>query len=98
MDVVVLLMKVGCNLVFCYGVVVGWGGFCLSFFGGDFEFDYVFIVKVFDGWRVNLVNFVGSLLFGKLVGDLDYEGGVFLERDSDEYKFFFVWIVFGVER
>ena len=61
-EIIPVLTKAGCNSGSCHGAAVGRGGFRLSLYGGDPEFDYQSIALELEGRRVNPARPRESLL------------------------------------
>ena len=97
-EIVPLLSKLGCNAASCHGGAAGRGGFRLSLFGGDPEFDYRTIVRELAGRRVNQVRPLESLLLLKPTGQLEHGGGDILDADGTAAKTIRNWIVAGTRR
>ncbi len=95
-DIVPLLSKAGCNAASCHGSTAGQGGFRLSLFGGDPEFDYRSIAHEFAGRRLNHVNPPQSLLLAKPTGRLEHGGGEVLSADAA--RVIAEWIEAGAKR
>ncbi|MDG2382181.1 MAG: DUF1553 domain-containing protein [Pirellulaceae bacterium] len=81
-QIIPVLTKAGCNTGACHGAAVGRGGFRLSLYGGDSEFDYRSIVQELQGRRVNLATPTASLLVRKPTESLEHGGGFRLEDDA----------------
>jgi hypothetical protein len=97
-QIVPLLTKSGCNAGACHGAAVGRGGFKLSLYGGDPEFDYRSIVLERKGRRVNLSRPGQSLLLLKPTESIVHGGGTRLEYEGDGAKLLEDWIRGGAAR
>ncbi len=87
--------KAGCNQVQCHGSQRGKGGFRLSMFGAEPDFDYEAITRGADGRRINKVEPAKSLLLLKATGGIPHAGKQPLQLDSAEYKMLVSWIARG---
>jgi len=95
-DVMPLLGKLGCNQMACHGSQVGKGGFRLSMFGGDPEYDYEALTRLAGGRRVNQVEPQKSLMLLKATGAIPHQGAQKLQVGSKEYEMLASWIAQGV--
>ena len=87
-----VLTKAGCNTGACHGAAVGRGGFRLSLYGGDPQFDYHTIVLELEGRRVNLARPNESLILLKATESINHGGGPRLEYDGARAKILEQWI------
>ena len=87
-----VLTKAGCNTGACHGAAVGRGGFRLSLYGGDPQFDYHSIVLELEGRRVNLARPNESLILLKATESISHGGGPRLEYDGARAKILEQWI------
>lgn len=93
-----VLTKAGCNTGACHGAAVGRGGFRLSLYGGDPEFDYHSIVLELKGRRVNLARPDESLILLKPTESISHGGGTRLEFDGSGARVLEKWIRNGAAR
>jgi len=93
-----VLTKAGCNTGACHGAAVGRGGFRLSLYGGDPEFDYHSIVLELEGRRVNLARPDESLILLKSTESVSHGGGPRLEYDGAGAELLKQWIGGGTSR
>ena len=93
-----VLTKAGCNTGACHGAAVGRGGFRLSLYGGDPEFDYHSIVLELEGRRVNLARPDESLILLKSTESISHGGGPRLEYDGAGAELLKQWIGEGTPR
>src|SRR5688572_62749 len=91
-EIVPVLSKAGCNAAACHGGAAGRGGFRLSLFGGDPDFDFRTIVHELEGRRVNLAEPSESLLLAKPLGRLAHGGKQRFGAASVEAKLIAAWI------
>ena len=94
--VVPLLGRLGCNGRACHGSFQGAGGFQLSLFGYDFQFDHEALTKAGEG-RVNLQQPLESLILKKPTSDDDHEGGKRYEPNSWQFHVLRRWIEAGAK-
>ena len=87
-----VLTKAGCNTGACHGAAVGRGGFRLSLYGGDPQFDYHSIVLELEGRRVNLARPNESLILLKATESISHGGGPRLAYDGARAKILEQWI------
>ncbi|TWU40939.1 DUF1549 domain-containing protein [Novipirellula artificiosorum] len=97
-EIVPILSKAGCNTASCHGSAAGQGGFRLSLFGGDPDFDYRTIVNELEGRRVNPVEPTESLVLAKPSGRLEHGGGEVLQLDGAAAHTLADWIASGTPR
>ena len=97
-EIIPILTKAGCNTGACHGASVGRGGFKLSLYGGDSEFDYRSIVLELEGRRVNLARPDESLILLKATSSIAHGGGYRLEYDGTGAKLLLKWIQAGTRR
>lgn len=91
-QIVPILTKAGCNSGACHGAAVGRGGFRLSLYGGEPEFDHESIKSEFAGRRVNLVAPEKSLILLKATESISHGGGTRLQWEGPEAKLLERWI------
>lgn len=89
-----LLTQLGCNSASCHGASDGQGGFRLSLFGYDSDFDHASITAA-DSGRVDSGDVDESLLLTKPSMLTDHDGGRRFERDSWEFRLIRSWIAQG---
>ena len=97
-EVIPILTKAGCNTGACHGSAVGRGGFRLSLYGGDPEFDYRSIVLELEGRRVNPAQPDESLVVLKPTESISHGGGTSLEYDGPGANLLTRWILEGTTR
>jgi hypothetical protein len=96
--VIPVLTKAGCNTGACHGAAAGRGGFRLSLYGGDPEFDHRSIVHELEGRRVNLSKPDESLLLLKATESINHGGGPRLEYEGAGANLLRRWISEGTLR
>src|SRR5262245_48186078 len=74
-EVTAVLTRSGCNAGSCHGAQHGKGGFRLSLFGFDPEFDHSQIVQSSEGRRIVLSDPERSILLQKPILTMDHTGG-----------------------
>ncbi|MDG1896601.1 MAG: DUF1553 domain-containing protein [Fuerstiella sp.] len=97
-SVIPILTKAGCNTGACHGAAVGRGGFKLSLYGGDPDFDFRSIVLELEGRRVNLSRPEKSLLVLKPTESIEHGGGTRLEFEGSDADLLTKWIAQGTPR
>lgn len=97
-EVVPILSKAGCNAAACHGGASGRGGFRLSLFGGDPEFDFDTIARQREGRRINWVDPARSLLLAKPLQHLEHGGGQRLYEADAVTQTLLLWIKQGAQR
>jgi len=95
-DVLPILSKAGCNLGSCHAKAEGQNGFKLTIFAYDPRADYLEIVKDARGRRVFPAFPEESLLLKKASLAVPHEGGLRVERDSEEFRTLVNWIAQGM--
>ena len=90
-----LLTKLGCNQGACHGAQHGRGGFKLSLFGFDPEFDHTQIVKSAEGRRVVLADPERSILLSKPSLTMEHGGGERMKPGSWQYNLLKRWLEDG---
>ncbi len=93
-----LLVRAGCSGTGCHGNLRGRGGFRLSAFGSDSEWDYSSIVNSGGRRRVDLRNPGLSLILRKPTMDLPHAGGKRFEVSSPLYRTLAAWLADGAPR
>jgi len=94
-DVVPILTKQGCNQGSCHGKGAGQNGFRLSLRGYAPDQDYRWLVREFDGRRVDPTNPDQSLLLLKATGRIPHDGGMLFGVESREYATIREWLKAG---
>jgi hypothetical protein len=94
-DVLPVLTRFGCNQGACHGKLAGQNGFRLSLRGYAPEWDHGWIVREFDGRRINRSTPAESLLLKKASGQVPHGGGRLLPSESAGYKVLHDWIAAG---
>lgn len=97
-DIIPILTAGGCNSGPCHGKSRGQGGFKLSLFGFDPEFDHGALSREGRGRRVFLPSPEQSLLLLKPTGRVPHGGGLRMEFDGVEYRLLKRWIEDGMPR
>lgn len=95
-DVLPILSKAGCNLGSCHAKSDGQNGFKLTIFAFDPRADYFSIIKGARGRRVFPAFPEESLLLKKAVLAVPHDGGLRLERESEDYRTLVNWIAQGM--
>lgn len=95
-DVLPILSKAGCNLGSCHAKADGQNGFKLTIFAYDPRADYLEIVKDARGRRVFPALPEESLLLKKATLAVPHDGGLRIERDSEEFRTLAGWIAQGM--
>ena len=95
-DVLPILSKAGCNLGSCHAKADGQNGFKLTIFAYDPRADYLEIVKDARGRRVFPALPEESLLLKKATLAVPHDGGLRIERDSEEFRTLASWIAQGM--
>jgi hypothetical protein len=94
-EVIPILIKQGCNQGACHGAQHGRGGFKLSLFGFDPEFDHAQIVKSAEGRRVVPSDPERSILLTKPSLTMEHGGGERLKTGSWQYARLLRWLEDG---
>lgn len=89
------LTKIGCNRGACHGAQHGKGGFRLSLYGFDPEFDYASMVHEGRGRRVTVADPTHSLLLLKPTLQMPHGGGQVIKPGSPTYNMLLRWIRAG---
>ncbi len=96
-DVVPVLSKAGCNGGKCHGSFQGRGGFRLSLFGFDANFDREAIVHAARGRRVSVTAPEQSLLLRKPLAEVPHAGGRRFGHNDANYQTLRDWIAAGMQ-
>jgi hypothetical protein len=94
-EVLPVLTKAGCNQGACHGSQHGRGGFKLSLFGFDPQFDHSQIVQSDKGRRVVVSDPERSILLLKPSLQMEHGGGERLKRGSRGYEIVKQWLEDG---
>jgi hypothetical protein len=94
-EIIPLLTKLGCNQGACHGSQHGKGGFKLSLFGFDPEFDHDQIVKSAEGRRVVLSDPAHSILLLKPTLTMEHGGGERMAAGSWQFQLLRKWLEDG---
>ncbi|REJ82256.1 MAG: DUF1553 domain-containing protein [Planctomycetota bacterium] len=94
-DVMPVLVKSGCNGGKCHGSFQGRGGFQLSLFGLDAEFDYSALVRESRQRRVSPAAPDRSLILRKPLAEVPHGGGQRFQPGSESYRILRSWIANG---
>ncbi|WP_278465932.1 DUF1549 domain-containing protein [Gimesia maris] len=97
-DVHPLFSRFSCNSGACHGKQRGQGGFQLSMFAFDPEFDYGALTKESRGRRASPLAPDQSLVLLKGAGKIPHGGGKKLPEDSKYYNIIEQWIAEGATR
>ena len=95
-DVMPILSKAGCNSGSCHAKADGQNGFKLTIFAYDPRADYHSIIKGARGRRVFPAFPEESLLLKKATLAVPHDGGLRIERDSEEFRTLANWIAQGM--
>ncbi len=95
-DVLPILSKAGCNAGSCHAKSDGQNGFKLTIFAYDPRADYLSIIKGARGRRVFPAFPEESLLLKKAALTVPHDGGLRIERDSEEFRTLASWIAQGM--
>ncbi len=95
-DVLPILSKAGCNTGSCHAKAEGQNGFKLTIFAYDPRADYLSIIKGARGRRVFPAFPEESLLLKKSTLTVPHDGGLRIERDSEEFRTLASWIAQGM--
>ncbi|MBI1310300.1 DUF1553 domain-containing protein [bacterium] len=97
-DIIPVLTDGGCNSGPCHGKARGQGGFKLSLFGFDPEYDFGALSRESRGRRIFPTSPERSLLLRKPIGDVPHGGGLRLEKGDAGYTVLLRWIQDGMPR
>lgn len=90
-----ILTRAGCNSGGCHGAQHGRGGFKLSLFGFDSQFDHLQIVQSNEGRRVVLNDPERSILIAKPALVMEHGGGEKLKLNGRDYVRIRQWLEDG---
>lgn len=94
-EIVPIFTKVGCNSGGCHGSPSGRGGFRLSLFGYEPDYDYDNITKEKNGARVNKNAVAQSLILTKPTMKVPHGGGLRFKEGSEFYNRISDWLKAG---
>ncbi|QDT45896.1 Bacterial Ig-like domain (group 2) [Gimesia alba] len=97
-DIHPMFSRFHCNGGSCHGKQRGQGGFQLSMFAFDPEFDYAALTKESRGRRASPLAPDQSLVLLKGAGKVPHGGGKKLPENSDYYRLMEQWIAEGATR
>jgi hypothetical protein len=95
-DIVPIFGRHGCNAAGCHGKAEGQGGFKLSVFGSDPDFDFNAITKEGRGRRAFAPAPDESLLLKKASGRTAHGGGTKIPFGSEDYRTLRAWVSEGM--
>jgi hypothetical protein len=90
-----ILSRAGCNQGACHGAQYGKGGFKLSLFGAEPEFDYEQIAHASAGRRIHRSQPERSLILTKPALQTAHLGGLRLKPGTPDYVRFLSWLKDG---
>lgn len=94
-EVTPILTRFACNSGGCHGAALGRGGFRLSLFGFDPQFDYEQIVRSNEGRRVVMSDPERSILLAKPALVMEHGGGEKLKLHGRDYVRIRTWLEDG---
>ena len=94
-DVMPVLSRSGCNQGTCHGAQFGKGGFKLSVFGYNADFDRKAIIRERHQRRVSLVSPRESLFLRKPTMQVPHGGGLRLDQQSVDHDILVAWLLSG---
>jgi hypothetical protein len=97
-DIIPILTDGGCNSGPCHGKARGQGGFKLSLFGFDPEFDFGALSRESRGRRIFQTSPERSLLLLKPIGGAPHGGGLRMREGDPAYRTLLRWIQDGMPR
>ncbi len=97
-EIVPIFTKQGCNGGGCHGSPAGRGGFKLSLFGYEPDYDYEQVTKDRGGLRINLQAASRSLLLQKPTMQVPHGGGMRFKESSAFYKRLLEWLRSGAPK
>ncbi len=95
-DVVPVFTKYGCNGGGCHGKSGGQNNFRLSLLGYEPWNDHDWLVRESRGRRIFPASPGHSLLLMKATGEIPHEGGIRMDKQSDDYATIVRWIRQGM--
>ena len=95
-EIVPVLSSAGCSDIRCHGAPSGKGGFRLSLWGSDHEFDYLRLAREAFGRRTNAIDPAESLLLKKPLARIPHVGGRRFEQDSHAAELLRRWQAQGL--
>ncbi len=97
-DIIPILTDGGCNSGPCHGKARGQGGFKLSLFGFDPDFDFGALSRESRGRRIFQTSPERSLLLLKPIGKAPHGGGLRMREGDAAYRTLLRWIQDGMPR
>lgn len=97
-EIVPVLTKTGCNSGGCHGSPSGRGGFKLSLFGFEPDYDYEMVTKDAGGKRVNRGTPLASLFYQKPTGKSPHGGGLRFGEQSAYGRRLAAWLAAGAPK
>lgn len=97
-EIVPIFTKAGCNTGGCHGSPSGRGGFRLSLFGYEPDYDYDMITRDKNGARINKQQASGSLLLRKATMKVPHGGGSRFKEGSEFYNRLLEWLKAGAPK
>lgn len=97
-DIVPILTDGGCNSGPCHGKARGQGGFKLSLFGFDPDYDFGALSRESRGRRIFQTSPKRSLLLLKPIGEAPHGGGLRMREGDRGYRTLLRWIQDGMPR
>ena len=97
-EIVPVLTKAGCNSGGCHGSPSGRGGFRLSLYGYEPDYDYDQITKEKRGQRLSQGNAAASLVLQKATMKIPHGGGLRFKVGSEYYERMLAWIKAGAPK
>jgi uncharacterized protein DUF1549/uncharacterized protein DUF1553 len=97
-DISPILTKAGCNTGGCHGSPSGRGGFRLSLFGYEPDYDFDMITKDKNGARINKNQPTASLILQKPTAKVPHKGGLRFKEGSEFYTRILEWLKAGAPK
>lgn len=97
-DIIPVLTDGGCNSGPCHGKARGQGGFKLSLFGFDPDYDFGALSRESRGRRIFQTSPKRSLLLLKPIGEAPHGGGLRMREGDPAYRTLLRWIQGGMPR
>ncbi len=97
-EVVPIFTKAGCNTGGCHGSPSGRGGFRLSLFGYDPDYDFDMVTKDRNGSRISKQSPSQSLILKKAVMKVPHGGGPRFKEGSEFYQRMEEWLRAGAPK